>query len=96
MELFKNKININPIDFINWYIINKFSIDFDINPNVNKTNKYIMFIRFYARFLDSKKNELLEKFGLDPSLSYQDNFDDDFLVKLNKSINEELNYLVIK
>ena len=96
MELFKNKININPIDFINWYIINKFSIDFDINPNVNKTNKYIMFIRFYARFLDSKKNELLEKFGLDQSLSYQDNFDDNFLVKLNKSINEELNYLVIK
>lgn len=91
MELFKNKININPIDFINWYIINKFDKDFGIDYNINKTNKYILFIRFYSRYLDFKKNEIIKKFGLDPSLSYQNDLDQDYHFKLINSINNELN-----
>jgi hypothetical protein len=94
MELFKNKININTIDFINWYIINKFSLDFNINPNINKTNKYILFIRFYARYLDLKKNELLKKFGLDPSLSYQNDLDINYQNKLIKCSNDELDFIL--
>lgn len=94
MELFKNKININPIDFINWYIINKFSLDFNIDPNTNKTNKYILFIRFYAKYLDLKKNELLKKFGLDPSLSYQNDLDINYQSKLIKFSNDELDSIL--
>lgn len=90
MELFKNKINVNPIDFINWYIINKFDKDFNIDFDNNKTNKYILFIRFYAKYLDSKKNEIIKKFGLDPSLSYQNDLDSDYQDKLIQSINKEL------
>jgi len=90
MELFKNKININPIDFINWYIINKFDKDFNIDFDINKTNKYILFIRFYAKYLDSKKNEIIKKFGLDPSLSYQNDLDTNYQDKLIQSINKEL------
>jgi len=90
MELFKNKINVNPIDFINWYIINKFDTDFNIDFENNKTNKYILFIRFYAKYLDSKKNEIIKKFGLEPSLSYQNDLDSDYQDKLIQSINKEL------
>ena len=91
MELFKNNININPIDFINWYIINKFDIDFNIDTNINKTNKYILFIRFYSRYLDMKKNEIIKKFGLDPSQSYQNDLEPDYQMKLIRNVNNELN-----
>lgn len=93
LELFKKKINTSPIDFINWYIINKFDVDFDIDYNVNKTNKYILFIRFYAKYLDSKKNEIIEKFGLDSSLSYQNDFDSKYENKLIFNINKELDLI---
>ena len=93
MELFRKKININPIDFINWYIINKFSSDFNIDHNINKTNKYILFIRFYARYLDLKKNEIIKKFGLDPSLTYQNDLDLDYQNKLIKCIYNELDLI---
>lgn len=90
MELFKNKININPIDFINWYIINKFDSDFNIDSNINKTNKYILFIRYYSKYLDLKKNELITKFGLDYSISYQNDFESNYQDKLINNINKEL------
>jgi hypothetical protein len=90
MQLFKAKSNINPIDFINWYIINKFSKDFNIDDKVNKTNKYILFIRYYARYLDIEKNKLIKKFNLDYSLSYQEDIDIDYQNKLIYNINNEL------
>lgn len=91
MELFKNKIKINPIDFINWYIINKFNEDFNIDYNINKTNKYILFIRYYSRYLDLKKNEIIKKFKLDSSIIYQQNLDNNYMLKLVDCINNELN-----
>jgi hypothetical protein len=90
MEMFKKKININPIDFINWYIINKFCLDFKIDSTINKTNKYILFIRYYAKYLDLKKNLIIKKFGLDPSLSYQNDLEFEYQNKLTECINEEL------
>jgi hypothetical protein len=90
MELFKNKIDINPIDFINWYIINKFTNDFKIDNNINKTNKYILFIRYYAKYLDLKKNEIIKKFNLNQNLIYLDDMDLDFQNKIIKNINKEL------
>lgn len=91
MELFKNKINMNPIEFINWYIINKFDKDFNINTDINKTNKYILFIRFYSRYLDNEKNKIITKLGLDPSLTYQNDLDHEYQSKLINGINNELN-----
>lgn len=91
MELFKNKININPVNFINWYIINKFDKDFDINNNINKTNKYILFIRFYSRHLDNEKNKIIKKFGLEPSLTYQNDLSQEYQTKLINSIDNKLN-----
>lgn len=90
MKFFKNKININPIDFINWYIINKFDKDFNINTDINKTNKYILFIRFYSCYLDNKKNKIITKFGLNPSLTYQNDLSQEYQTKLISSINNEL------
>lgn len=91
MKLFENKINMNPIDFINWYIINKFSKDFSINTDVNKTNKYILFIRFYSRHLDNEKNKIIKKIGLDPSLTYQNDLAQEYQTKLIDGINDKLN-----
>lgn len=90
MEFYKNKININPIEFINWYIINKFIKDFDIDQNLNKSNKYILFIRYYSRFLDFEKNKILKKIGLDYRLSYQNDMDVNFQNKLIEGINKKL------
>jgi len=90
MELFKNKSNIDPIDFINWYIINKFSKDFNIDPNQNKTNKYILFIRYFALYLDIEKNKLIKQYNLDPGLSYQADLDIDFNNKIISNINGDL------
>lgn len=94
MKLFKLKSKINPIDFINWYIINKFSKDFDIDDKVNKTNKYILFIRYYARYLDTEKNKLVKKFNLNPSLIYQADFDNDYHSAIVSNINSSLEKLV--
>jgi hypothetical protein len=81
----------NPIDFINWYIINKFSKDFSINTDINKTNKYILFIRFYSRHLDDEKNKIIKKIGLDPSLTYQNDLGQEYQNKLIDGINDKLN-----
>jgi len=90
LELFKNNSLINPIDFINWYIINKFSKDFNIDENKNKTNKYILFIRYFALYLDSEKNKLIKKYNLDPGLSYYEDLEINFYNKLVSNINNDL------
>jgi hypothetical protein len=90
LELFKFGSKINPIDYINWYIINKFEKDFDIDSNQNKTNKYILFIRYFALFLDKEKNKLLKEYKLDPGLSYQADLDIDYHNNLIKNINSDL------
>lgn len=90
LELFKINSDTNPIDFINWYIVNKFEKDFDIDPNENKTNKYILFIRYFALYLDREKNILINKYGLDPGLSYQADLDIDYHNKIILNINRDL------
>ena len=90
MELFKFKSKINPIDFINWYIINKFEDDLKINPKYNNTNKYILFIRFFANYLDNEKNKLIQSYKLDYSLIYNHDLDHDYRNKLIQNINLNL------
>lgn len=90
LELFKQKSTINPIDWINWYIINKFEKDFAIDPEQNKTNKYILFIRYFALYLDKEKNKLIKGYKLDPGLSYQADLDIDYHNNLITNINRDL------
>jgi hypothetical protein len=90
LELFKCKSKINPIDWINWYIINKFEKDFAIDSNQNKTNKYILFIRYFALYLDKEKNKLIGEYNLDPGLSYQADLDINFHNSLIANINMDL------
>lgn len=94
LELFKLNSKISPIDFINWYIINKFSKDLSIDTNINKTNKYVLFIRYYAKYLDMEKNKIIKKFNLNPGLIYQTNLDNDYSNKLLLNINNLLYKLV--
>jgi len=44
------------------YVNNKFKNDF--NQISDNMNKYLYFIRYYAKYLDSEKNLLLKQFGL--------------------------------
>jgi hypothetical protein len=90
LELFRHKSKINPIDWINWYIINKFEKDFAIDPEQNKTNKYILFIRYFALYLDKEKNKLIKEYKLDPGLSYQADLDIDYHNNLINNINGDL------
>ena len=96
LELFKYKSKINPIDFINWYIINKFQKDFNIDKNENKTNKYILFIRYFALYLDKEKNKLIKSYNLNPELSYQSDLDLDYHNKIVANINLDLEHLFNK
>jgi hypothetical protein len=93
MNLIKVKSKINPIDFINWYIINKFESDFKIDTRTNKTNKYILFIRYYARYLDNRKNNLIMKFGLEPGILYQNDTDYETSLYISKCICTKLKKL---
>ena len=90
LELIKYNSDLNPIDFINWYIINNFFNDFNIDEKENRTNKYILFIRYYARYLDNEKNKLIHKYKLEPSLSYQTDYDANFHNILVKNINNDI------
>lgn len=90
LELRKNKSLIDPLNFINWYIINIFPDDFKIDKKVNKTNIYILFIRYYARNLDLNKNKLILKYKLDPSIIYQQKIDMEYRNKIILNINDEL------
>lgn len=94
MELFKLNSDINPIDFINWYIINKFEKDFDIDINLNKTNKYILFIRYYAMYLDKQKNILIKKYNLDPGFIYQSDLEVNYHNQLINNINFNLEKII--
>ena len=95
LELFKYKSKVNPIDYINWYIINKFEKDFDIDSIQNKTNKYILFIRYFALYLDREKNILIKGYKLDPGLSYQADLNIDFHNNLITNINLDLENICI-
>ncbi len=88
----KAKINTNPIDCINYYIINEFKKDFPEFSKENQNNIYMGFIRFYAKKLDSEKNKFLKSIGIDPAVLYNiDIIHDkykDVIAKLNVHIHK--------
>jgi hypothetical protein len=60
VKLMFNSVN-NTVQEIDNYINNKFGNDFS---EVDSTgNKYLYFIRYYSKYLEDKKNKLLNKFG---------------------------------
>jgi hypothetical protein len=89
--LFSQKnITINPIQYINWYIINQFDKDFKSIKKDTQTNKYMTFIRFYAKKLDTRKNKLLEKIDIEPNILYRTEIPKNESIEINKIINKEL------
>ncbi len=88
MLLSEAKIDINPIDYINWYIINKFEDDFPEIKNLG--NKYMNFIRFYAKRLDNEKNKLISSLGIEPELLYHTELSKSNVKIIVKKLNKEL------
>ncbi len=86
--LSEKKIDANPIDYINWYIINKFEEDF---PEIKDLgNKYMNFIRFYAKRLDNEKNKLIKSIGIEPELLYHTELSKSDIKMIVKKLNKEL------
>ena len=85
----KNPI-LNPIDSVNNYIIHKFKKDFPDLEKDNKYNLYMIFIRYYAKKLDTEKNNLLKKLDIDPVLLYNADISQDKYKIILKKINLEL------
>jgi len=85
IKLLINNKNVNPIDIINNYIINKFKNNYAIVDNV-----YLTFIRYYAINLDKNKNMLLNRYKIDPSILYHNNIDNKKYMKIITKLNEEL------
>ena len=90
MLLFKNNFDINPIDFINWYIINQFDKDFPEIKSESETNKYMTFIRYYSKKLDSRKVDLLKDLNIEPNILYRNEIPKKVVKKLNLILNEKL------
>ncbi len=97
IEMSSNKnhdknINTNPIDCINYYIINEFKKDFPELAKDNQNNIYMEFIRFYAKKLDTEKNKLLKSMGIDPAILYNI----DIIHDKYKNVINKLNILIHK
>ncbi len=84
----------NPIDYINWYIINQFSKDFPEIKSDLQYNKYMTFIRYYSKNLDERKNDLLKKLDIDPKILYHTEIDESNFKNIVKKINNELFELI--
>lgn len=83
-----NEEQVNPIDSINRYIIEKFLKDF---PDLHKENNpYMIFIRYYGKKLDSEKNKLLKKLDIEPSILYNVDITQNNYKNIIKKINMEL------
>ena len=78
------------IKIINNYIINKFEDDFDNLKSDENQNLYMTFIRYYAKFLDKSKNELIKKYGLNISTIYRLNLDDKIHKKIIYNLNKDI------
>ncbi len=90
LMLLDKNISINPIKYINWYVINQFDEDFPEIKKDSESNKYMTFIRFYAKKLDTRKNELLEKLDIEQNILYRDQVSQHEIKSINKILNKEL------
>lgn len=93
-QKYKNVI-FDPIKCINYYIINKFKKDY---PELEKynSNMYMIFIRYYAKKLDSEKTNLLKKLQIDPNILYISEINDDQYRSIIKKINTQIDKNCIK
>lgn len=90
LMLLEQKIRTNPVKYINWYIINQFDKDFPEIKSESETNKYMTFIRYYSKKLDSRKVDLLKDLNIEPNILYRNEIPKKEVKKLNLIINEKL------
>lgn len=90
LMLLEKNITLNPIKYINWYVINQFDKDFPEIKKDSETNKYMTFIRFYGKKLDTRKIELLNKINIVPNILYRDKIPTHEIKSINKILNKEL------
>lgn len=80
------------INLINNYIINIFSKDFKSVANDDQQNIYLTFIRYYAKKLDTEKNNIIKSYNVPTNIIYHINLNN----KNFKKIINKLNHTLIK
>ena len=83
------------IKIINRYIINNFESDFNLY-NVKDYNKYMMFIRYYGKYLDENKNKIIKNMGIREEILYNNEIKNNILNEIIEKINEEFKRIINK
>ena len=73
------------------YIINEFKNDFKIN---NNNNIYMIFIRYYAKYLDNEKNKIITQCNLNSDIIYHSNIKNKDLNILVECLNKKISKYV--
>ena len=76
------------ISILKSYIINNFINDFNIK---DKSNIYMIFIRYYSKYLDTNKNIMIKKCGIDSENIYYANLKNNDYKKIITCLNDKLN-----
>jgi hypothetical protein len=85
------KFNLDGFDtlkMINNYIINKFEKDFNLF-NIIEYNKYMMFIRYYGKYLDDKKNIIIKSLNIREEILYNNQVSNKLINEIIEKIIEE-------
>ena len=75
------------ISLIKNYVLNKFKNDFNINDS---SNIYMIFVRYYAKYLDKQKNKIIKKCGINKDIIYHENLDNNNLKKIIDYVNKKI------
>jgi hypothetical protein len=75
------------ISLIKNYILNKFVNDFKIKDN---NNIYMIFIRYYTKYLDEEKNKIINKCDINTNVIYHTNLKNKEFKQIFKCLNKKI------
>jgi hypothetical protein len=87
--LFKNIDSLKIIDIINKYITEQFILDYKEIDN-NQDNKYLCFIRYYAKRLDNQQKKIKKKYKINKNIIYKVDINNDDYYNIVNKINEDI------
>ena len=74
---------------INKYITEQFILDYKEVDN-NQDNKYLCFIRYYAKRLDNQQKKIKKKYKINKNIIYKVDINNDDYYNIVNKINEDI------
>ena len=87
--LLKNIDSLKIIDIINKYITEQFILDYK-EVNNNQDNKYLCFIRYYAKQLDNQQKKIKIKYKTNKNIIYKIDINNDDYNNIVNKINDDI------